>query len=44
MVILFTEMEKDFGDLQYIRNQYQRGQWHPTPVLLPGKSMDRGAW
>ncbi|MFX3808000.1 hypothetical protein ACJBTO_10100, partial [Streptococcus suis] len=18
--------------------------WHPTPVLLPGKSMDRGAW
>ena len=23
---------------------YQRRQWHPTPVLLPGKSMDRGAW
>ena len=23
---------------------YQRGQWHPTPVLLPGKSMDGGAW
>ena len=22
----------------------QRRQWHPTPVLLPGKSMDRGAW
>ena len=19
-------------------------QWNPTPVLLPGKSMDRGAW
>ena len=19
-------------------------QWHPTPVLLPGKSMDGGAW
>ena len=19
-------------------------QWHPTPVLLPGKSMDEGAW
>ena len=18
--------------------------WHPTPVLLPGKSLDRGAW
>ena len=23
---------------------YQRRRWHPTPVLLPGKSMDRGAW
>ena len=22
----------------------QRRQWHPTPVLLPGKSMDGGAW
>ena len=19
-------------------------QWHPTPVLLPGNPMDRGAW
>ena len=23
---------------------YWRRQWHPTPVLLPGKSMDGGAW
>ena len=22
----------------------RRRQWHPTPVLLPGKSMDAGAW
>ena len=22
----------------------QRRQWHPTPVLLPGKSQGRGAW
>ena len=22
----------------------RRRQWHPSPVLLPGKSMDRGAW
>jgi len=22
----------------------QRRQWHPTPVLLPGKSMDGGGW
>ena len=29
-----------FLPLSYI----QRTQWHPTPVLLPGKSMDRGSW
>ena len=23
---------------------YWRRQWHATPVLLPGKSMDGGAW
>ena len=22
----------------------RRRQWHPTPVLLPGKSHDGGAW
>ena len=22
----------------------RRRQWHPTPVLLPGKSMNGGAW
>ena len=22
----------------------QRRQWHPTPVLLPGKPLDEGAW
>ena len=29
--------------LKYLNN-IQRRQWHPTPVLLPGKSMDGGAW
>ena len=24
--------------------QERRRQWHPTPVLLPGKSHDGGAW
>ena len=24
--------------------KYWRRQWHPTPVLLSGKSMDGGAW
>ena len=29
-------------EYDYIYFKYQR--WHPTPVLLLGKSMDRGAW
>ena len=38
-----------FGDVTlfimiYANGMHQRRQWHPTPVLLPGKSMDRGAW
>ena len=31
----------------FLRNLYillRRRQWHPTPGLLPGKSIDRGAW
>ena len=26
------------------RTKYRRRQWHPTPVLLPGKSHGRRAW
>ena len=26
------------------RDLPQRRQWHPTPVLLPGKLLDGGAW
>ena len=29
--------------IHFITNPRRR-QWHPTPVLLSGKSMDRGAW
>ena len=29
---------------QHWSEPFRRRQWHPTPVLLPGKSMDRGAW
>ena len=28
----------------HIQFNVRRRQWHPTPVLLPGKSMDGGAW
>ena len=27
-----------------VRKIPQRKKWHPTPVFLPEKSMDRGAW
>ena len=33
-----------FDILWGLRLLFQRRQWHPTPVLLPGKSTDGGAW
>ena len=27
-----------------VSSAHWRRQWHPTSVLLPGKSMDRGVW
>ena len=32
---------RSLPEKEYLRS---RRQWHPTPVLLPGKSMDGGAW
>ena len=32
------------SDLGKASGQPQRRQWHPTPGLLPGKSMNGGAW
>ena len=31
-------------DKLFILKLFRRRQWHPTPVLLPGKSMNGGAW
>ena len=28
----------------WVRKIPWRRKWQPTPVFLPGKSMDRGAW
>ena len=46
-----SKYEKEYVKAVYCHPAYltymqstQRRQWHPTPVLLPGKSMDRGAW
>ena len=30
--------------LKHLCSIRRRRQWHPSPVLFPGKSMDRGAW
>ena len=35
---------KNYRDLRVPSTVLQRRQWHPTPVLWPGKSMDEGAW
>ena len=35
---------EQINKLRYIHTQNWRRQWHPTPVLLPGKSMNGGAW
>ena len=30
----------EIGDIE----EGRRREWQPTPVFLPGESMDRGAW
>ena len=32
------------SELVWTIDGYRRRQWHPTPVLLPGKSHGGGAW
>ena len=37
----------DSGDMHLIPGSGRfpwRRKWQPTPLFLPGKSMDRGAW
>ena len=34
----------DARDSGSIRKILWRRKWQPTPIVLPGKSMDRGAW
>ena len=38
------EVITDNAEIQRIIRDYRRRQWHPTPVLLPGKPLDGGAW
>ena len=35
----FSKMKAIKNPFRVIRVPYQRRQWHPTPVLLPGKSL-----
>ena len=34
----------DYTEIRNPRDYIRRRKWHPTPVLFPGKSHDRGAW
>ena len=47
-IIGVPEREKWFSPSLFLLCLYLsllwRRQWHPTPVLLPGESMDGGAW
>ena len=44
MVVGILKCREYYSFLGLCISGYWRRQWHPTPVLLPGKSMDRGAW
>ena len=35
---------RDKGSMPGVRKIPWRRAWQPTPVFLPGESMDRGAW
>ena len=37
-VITFTKWRKNYWPISIDKKGIQRRQWHPTPVLLPGKS------
>ena len=39
---MFITMNSNKNSKPLVLNR--RRQWHPTPVLLPGKSMDKGDW
>jgi len=43
LIINSGENKKPSKEKEVTIVYYQRRQWHPTPVLLPGKSMDGGA-
>ena len=32
------------GFIPWVRKTPWRRAWQPTPIFLPGESMDRGAW
>ena len=36
--------EESYACLSQAAAKFWRRQWHPTPVRLPGKSLDGGAW
>ena len=43
-IILYAGQQKRHRCKEETFGLCGRRRWHPTPVLLPGKSMDGGAW
>ena len=43
-IMIKGSIQKEDKTIVNIYASKRRRRWHPTPVLLPGKSMDRGAW
>ena len=50
MVLVVKNLPANVGDIRehefdpWVRKIPWRRTWQPTPVFLPGKSMDGGAW
>ena len=43
-IMIKGSIQKEDKTIVNIYASKPRRRWHPNPVLLPGKSMDRGAW
>ena len=43
-IMIKGSIQKEDKTIVNIYASKPRRRWHPIPVLLPGKSMDRGAW
>ena len=43
-ICLQCRIRRRCGFIPWVRKIPWRRAWQPTPIFLPGESMDRGAW